>query len=112
MQEKAEQRSSAVVRERLCFVDQVGRGTPLPTTAVMPDVASPKAKLKCCESALITNRKATSAKDWLEDLTQDVFWMENDKTPFPQTLKDIHRLDCYAEEQADDSTVFSAVDMT
>lgn len=103
MQEKAEERYSPAVQEQLCFTDQVKRDTPLPTTAVIPGVSSPKAKLRCCESALITNRKAMSAKDWLEDLTQDVYWMENDKTPFPQTLKDIHRLDCYAEEQAADT---------
>lgn len=102
VQEVREQRSSAIVQERPCFMEQVKKGTPLPTTEVMPDITGPKAKLRCCESALITNRKATSSKDWPEDLTQDVFWMENDKTPFPQTLKDIHTLDCYAEEQADD----------
>ena len=83
VQEVREQRSSAIVQEPPCFVQQVERGTPLPTTAVMPDITSPKAKLRCCESALITNGKTTSSKDWLEDLTQDVFWMENDKTPSP-----------------------------
>ena len=94
-----ELRSSAVVQELPCFVKQVERGTPLLTTAaVMPDAKSPKAKLRCCESALITNRKATSSKYWLEDLTQDVFWVENDKTPPKQTLRNIHTLDCYAEE--------------
>ena len=45
----------------------------------MPDITSPKAKLKCGESALITNGKATSSKDLLEYLTQDVFWMEKIK---------------------------------
>ena len=103
VQELREQRSSAIVQERPCFVEQVERCTPLPTTAVMPDVTSPKAKLRCYESALITNRKATSSKDGIEDLTQDVFWMENNKTPSQQTLKDIHTLDCYAEEQANDA---------
>lgn len=79
VQEVREQRSSAIVQEPPCFVQQVERGTPLPTTAVMPDITSPKAKLKCGESALITNGKATSSKDLLEYLTQDVFWMEKIK---------------------------------
>lgn len=98
VQDVREQRSSPTVQELPCFVEQVERATPLPTTAVMPDITSPKAKLRCCESALITNGKATSSKDWLEDLTQDVFWVENDKTPPKETLKKIHTLDCYAKE--------------
>ena len=92
LQEVKEQSSSVIVQELPWFVEQVERGTPISTTTVMPGITSPKAKLRCSESALI-NRKATSSKDWLEDLTPDAFWIENDKTPSP--------LDCYAEGQAD-----------
>lgn len=101
VQEVREQSSSVIVQELPCYMEQVKGGKPLPITAVMPDITSPKAKLRCCESALIPNRKTTSSKDWLEDLTPDIFWTENDKTPSPQTLK--NTLDCYAEEQADDT---------
>jgi len=100
VQQVREQRPSVIVQELPGFVKQVARGTTIPTTAVMPDIRSPKAKLRCCESALITmSRKSASTNDWLEDLTPDVFWMENGKTPSSQALK--YTLDCYPKEQDD-----------
>lgn len=100
VQQVREQRPSVIVQELPCFVKQVARGTTIPTTAAMPDIRSQKAKFRCCESALITmSRKSASTNDWLEDLTPDVFWMENGKTPSSQALK--YTLDCYPKEQED-----------
>ncbi|KAL9955060.1 hypothetical protein ACROYT_G042664 [Oculina patagonica] len=81
------------------------RRHPLPVTKIMPDITSPKAKLRCCESTVPPTRKAVSSKDWLQEFTQDFFWMENDKTPAQKTLKDT--LDCYAEEQVDETAHLS-----
>lgn len=81
------------------------RGHPLPVTKIMPDITSPKAKLRCCESTVPPTRKPVSSKDWLQEFTQDFFWMENDKTPAQKTLKDT--LDCYAGEQVDETAHLS-----
>ena len=102
VQQVREQRPSVMVQELPCFVKQVARGKRHNHSYYRCNAKSPKAKLRCCESALTTiNRKSASTNAWLEDLTPDVFWMDNDKTPSSQVLK--YTLDCYPKEREDDT---------
>lgn len=99
------QKSSSVnVQELPCSAEKLEKGKPLPITKVMPDITSPKAKLRCCESTFPQTRKPVSSKDWLQEFAQDFFWMENDETP---TQKTLDTLDCYAEEQVDEAAHLS-----
>ncbi|KAJ7365443.1 hypothetical protein OS493_005550 [Desmophyllum pertusum] len=98
-----------------CTKTIVHCGTPersklLPVTEVVPDITSPKAKLRCRKNTLAsTGETISSNSDWLQEFSQDCFWIANDKSlvkqeseTCPKTLKD--KVDCYAEQQAPETT--------
>lgn len=65
-------------------------------TETVPGNASPRATLECQESGVAPTGKITNSGDWLEEFSQDLFWIaadnkgqENERSePSPKSLKD------------------------
>ena len=96
------QRTSSVNgQEAPLSAEKTDRDKPLLISEVIPDITSPKAKLRCCESTPPPTRKPVSSKDWLQEFTQDFVWMENNERPVTKTLQDT--LDSSLEEQIDET---------
>lgn len=113
VQEISQQSSTVTVKKLPSIVEQLERSKLLPVTEVsevVPDITSPKAKLRCRKNTLAsTGETISSNSDWLQEFSQDCFWIANDKSlvkqeseTCPKTLKD--KVDCYAEQQAAETT--------
>jgi len=73
--EATSQQSSALpTQERQQSVDQE-RDKSSPPSEKIPDFTSPKAKQRCRESAMAPPRENISSNDWLEEFSQDGFWV-------------------------------------
>ena len=51
------------------------------------DLTSPKAKLRCCKDASEPTEATTRSNDWLQEFSQDCYWVVHKKTPEQQEAK-------------------------
>ena len=75
------QQCSTVPTQELQCSAKKGRDNGSPLTVTTPDLTSPKAKLRCQEVALTSNEKNPSSNDWLQEFTQDCFWLADKNIP-------------------------------
>ena len=62
-------------KQELQYPVQQDRDSIFTFAKVITDVTSPKAKLRCCESTLGPTEESTSSNDWLQEFSQDCFWV-------------------------------------
>lgn len=80
--EKAAQQSSALPAQET--QGSVEKGKDLECFETTSDFTSPKAKLRCCKSTLAPTGENTSSNDWLQEFSQDCFWVTDKNIPGKQ----------------------------
>ena len=103
------QQCSAVPTQELQCSAKKGRDNGSSLTATTPDFTSPKAKLRCQEVALTPDEKNVSSNDWLQEFTQDCFWLA-DKN-IPENLES-EPLPVTSKENVDACEVVSSLDIS
>lgn len=86
------------------------RSKPLPVIEIIPDITSPKAKLRCCQGTFASTTKPVCAKDWLQEFSQDFFWMKSAERPASETLNDT--LNCFTEEKVGETVNLGTLQST